>query len=105
MSGYVNCCVRILLILTRTWFAFGLHFKTMCDSSMIIRSAYSFIRLSLVFAIHRVNVLAYSFNQWQTLLLYFADDCFLTCVLGKKFSSEMLAFVLNNGRRWWCYVF
>jgi hypothetical protein len=35
MSGYVNCCVRELLILTRTWFAFGLPSKTGCDISGI----------------------------------------------------------------------
>jgi hypothetical protein len=27
-----NCCVRELLILTRTWFAFGLPSKTGCDT-------------------------------------------------------------------------
>jgi hypothetical protein len=27
-----NCCVREFLILARTWFAFGLPFKTECDS-------------------------------------------------------------------------
>jgi hypothetical protein len=26
-----NCCVRELLILARTWFAFGLPSKTRCD--------------------------------------------------------------------------
>jgi hypothetical protein len=26
-----NCCVRELLILARTWFAFGLPSKTVCD--------------------------------------------------------------------------
>jgi hypothetical protein len=31
MSSYVNCCVRELLILARTWFAFGLPYKTGCD--------------------------------------------------------------------------
>jgi hypothetical protein len=31
MSSYVNCCVRELLILARTWFAFGLPSKTRCD--------------------------------------------------------------------------
>jgi hypothetical protein len=35
MFGYVNCCVRELLILARTWFAFGLHSKTGCDISGI----------------------------------------------------------------------
>jgi hypothetical protein len=28
MSGYVNCCVHELLILTHTWFTFGLPSKT-----------------------------------------------------------------------------
>ena len=32
MSGYVNCCVRELLILARTWFAFGLPSETGCDN-------------------------------------------------------------------------
>jgi hypothetical protein len=35
MSGYVNCCVRELLILARTWFAFSLSSKTGCDISGI----------------------------------------------------------------------
>jgi hypothetical protein len=29
-----NCCVRELLILARTWFAFGLPSKTGCDSKL-----------------------------------------------------------------------
>jgi hypothetical protein len=33
MSMLCNCCVRELLILARTWFAFGLPSKTVCDSS------------------------------------------------------------------------
>jgi hypothetical protein len=32
MSILCNCCVRELLILARTWFAFGLPSKTGCDS-------------------------------------------------------------------------
>jgi hypothetical protein len=32
MSMLCNCCVRELLILVRTWFAFGLPSKTGCDS-------------------------------------------------------------------------
>jgi hypothetical protein len=32
MSMLCNCCVRELLILARTWFAFGLPSKTECDS-------------------------------------------------------------------------
>ena len=35
MSMLCNCCVRELLILARTWFAFGLPFKTECDISGI----------------------------------------------------------------------
>jgi hypothetical protein len=31
MSMLCNCCVRELLILARTWFAFGLPSKTRCD--------------------------------------------------------------------------
>jgi hypothetical protein len=33
MSMLCNCCVRELLILARTWFAFGLPSKTGCDRS------------------------------------------------------------------------
>jgi hypothetical protein len=33
MSMLCNCCVRELLILARTWFAFGLPSKTGCDFS------------------------------------------------------------------------
>ena len=29
-----NCCVRELLILARTWFAFGLPYKTGCDTDI-----------------------------------------------------------------------
>jgi hypothetical protein len=32
MSILCNCCVRELLILARTWFAFGLPSKTGCDN-------------------------------------------------------------------------
>jgi hypothetical protein len=32
MSMLCNCCVRELLILTRTWFTFGLPSKTGCDT-------------------------------------------------------------------------
>jgi hypothetical protein len=35
MSMLCNCCVRGLLILARTWFAFGLPSKTGCDISGI----------------------------------------------------------------------
>jgi hypothetical protein len=35
MSSYVNCCVRELLILTHTWFTFGLPSKTGSDISGI----------------------------------------------------------------------
>jgi hypothetical protein len=38
MSGYVNCCVRELLILARTWFSFGLPSKTGCDKLVIGQS-------------------------------------------------------------------
>jgi hypothetical protein len=34
MSMLCNCCVRELLILTRTWFAFGLPSKTGCDTPL-----------------------------------------------------------------------
>jgi hypothetical protein len=32
MSMLCNCCLRELLILARTWFAFGLPSKTGCDN-------------------------------------------------------------------------
>jgi transposase InsO family protein len=32
MSMLCNCCVRELLILARTWFAFGLPSKIECDT-------------------------------------------------------------------------
>jgi hypothetical protein len=35
MSMLCNCCVHELLILARTWFAFGLPSKTGCDISGI----------------------------------------------------------------------
>jgi hypothetical protein len=38
MFGYVNYCVRELLILARTWFAFGLPSKTECDKLVIGQS-------------------------------------------------------------------
>jgi hypothetical protein len=39
MSMLCNCCVRELLILARTWFAFGLPSKTGCDRSLISKAA------------------------------------------------------------------
>jgi hypothetical protein len=36
MSGYINCCVRELLILVRTWFAFGLSSKTGCETMSML---------------------------------------------------------------------
>jgi hypothetical protein len=35
MSDLCNCCVRELLILAHTWFAFGLPSKIGCDISGI----------------------------------------------------------------------
>jgi hypothetical protein len=37
MSMLCNCCVRELLILARTWFAFGLPSKTGCDTWSPVR--------------------------------------------------------------------
>jgi hypothetical protein len=34
MSMLCNCCVHELLILARTWFAFGLPSKTGCDNTV-----------------------------------------------------------------------
>jgi hypothetical protein len=42
MSGYVNCCVCELVILARTWFAFGLPSKTRCDSGLVESSLVGF---------------------------------------------------------------
>jgi hypothetical protein len=36
MSMLCNCCVRELLILARTWFAFGLPSKTGCDNYLVL---------------------------------------------------------------------
>jgi hypothetical protein len=38
MSMLCNCCVRELLILARTWFAFGLPSKTGCDTKCPLSS-------------------------------------------------------------------
>jgi hypothetical protein len=35
-----NCCVRELLILARTWFAFGLPSKTGCDKQVSLEEDY-----------------------------------------------------------------
>jgi hypothetical protein len=40
MSMLCNCCVRELLILERTWFAFGLPSKTGCDNISGYRRQY-----------------------------------------------------------------
>jgi hypothetical protein len=42
MSMLCNCCVRELLILARTWFAFGLPSKTGCDTDAGPKSRNSF---------------------------------------------------------------
>jgi hypothetical protein len=34
-----NCCVRELLILARTWFAFGLPSKTGCDTILALNAS------------------------------------------------------------------
>jgi hypothetical protein len=39
-----NCCVRELLILARTWFAFGLPFKTRCDTWIDFFLSHSFLK-------------------------------------------------------------
>jgi hypothetical protein len=39
MSMLCNCCVRELLIMARTWFAFGLPSKTGCDSREGVEAA------------------------------------------------------------------
>jgi hypothetical protein len=36
MSMLCNCCVRELLILAHTWFAFGLPSKTGCDTFPVL---------------------------------------------------------------------
>jgi hypothetical protein len=40
MSMLCNCCVRELLILARTWFAFGLASKTRCDTPAAFSNGY-----------------------------------------------------------------
>jgi hypothetical protein len=42
-----NCCVRELLILARTWFAFGLPSKTGCDNSLLLKQLRLFSQLRL----------------------------------------------------------
>jgi hypothetical protein len=44
MSMLCNCCVRELLILARTWFAFGLPSKTGCDTRPFQRDSGVFSR-------------------------------------------------------------
>jgi hypothetical protein len=44
MSMLCNCCVRELLILARTWFAFGLPSKTGCDN--VIQCMFASVRCS-----------------------------------------------------------
>jgi hypothetical protein len=46
MSMLCNCCVRELLILARTWFAFGLPSKTGCDKGARCWGAFVFRRSS-----------------------------------------------------------
>jgi hypothetical protein len=61
MSMLCNCCVRELLILARTWFAFGLPSKTGCDTEVVmvnfnvsppsgVLSATTFLQEFLVFS-------------------------------------------------------
>jgi hypothetical protein len=45
MSMLCNCCVRELLILARTWFAFGLPSKTGCDREYGTRVFWEFSRV------------------------------------------------------------
>jgi hypothetical protein len=42
MSMLCNCCVRELLILARTWFAFGLPSKTGCDNKRLPYKEFSY---------------------------------------------------------------
>jgi hypothetical protein len=51
MSMLCNCCVRELLILARTWFAFGLPSKTGCDS--YISLAQTNLCIHLAFNMHK----------------------------------------------------
>jgi hypothetical protein len=45
LSMLCNCCVRELLILARTWFAFGLPSKTGCDTSLVEGSTWRFVEV------------------------------------------------------------
>jgi hypothetical protein len=47
MSMLCNCCVRELLILARTWFAFDLPSKTGCDIGGINGRSKDYRSLSL----------------------------------------------------------
>jgi hypothetical protein len=49
MSMLCNCCVRELLILARTWFAFGLPSKTGCDSTGITEPGEIPTRVGVIF--------------------------------------------------------
>jgi hypothetical protein len=50
MSMLCNCCVRELLILARTWFAFGLPSKTGCDSyACVVTWSFRIISLFALF--------------------------------------------------------
>jgi hypothetical protein len=54
-----NCCVHELLILARTWFAFGLPYKTGCDnlSSMVRAGQDKMWRIIQVWATQTRNTL------------------------------------------------
>jgi hypothetical protein len=55
MSMLCNCCVRELLILARTWFAFGLPSKTGCDNNKIGKWAIELNELTVDF-VHRLSI-------------------------------------------------
>jgi hypothetical protein len=51
MSMLCNCCVRELLILARTWFAFGLPSKTGCDMYNRKNASHSMASVGLVYRV------------------------------------------------------
>jgi hypothetical protein len=58
MSMLCKCCVRELLILARTWFAFGLPSKTGCDIPLHLQLEYLVMWQSATLLVS--NFLSYS---------------------------------------------
>jgi hypothetical protein len=69
MSMLCNCCVRELLILARTWFAFGLPSKTGCDSCMPGDTTNVADKV-LLFLLHLFGLRLVQILLWRVLLLF-----------------------------------